>query len=57
MRKIVYLHEKVKELTPHTKINTKFVKNIDIRPETMQFLEENAEGACVMPTLAMIFPW
>ena len=28
-------------LTPHTKISTKFVKNIDIRPETIQFLEEN----------------
>ena len=44
-------------LTPYTEINTKFVKNIDIRPETIQFLKENTEGDCVIPILAMIFPW
>ena len=44
-------------LTPYTEINTKFVKNIDIRPETIQFLKENTEGDCVILILAMIFPW
>ena len=44
-------------LTPYTEINTKFVKNIDIRPETIQFLKEYTEGDCVIPILAMIFPW
>ena len=62
MRKIVYLHQKKKMklglyLTPHTKINTKFVNNIDIRPETIQFLKENTEGDCMIPILVMIFPW
>lgn len=42
-------------LTPHTKISTKSVKNIDIRPETIQFLEENTEEDCMIPILAMTF--
>ena len=41
--------------TPYTKINSKWIKNLSVRPATMKFIEENISCSLIDISLRGVF--